>query len=146
MDEGMRSGNNFGITQATKNRKTHLIGSIRNNNTNYPKDQKFFHASDIPEKAREVVREVKSEIDRDVFKLKKPKWNASVSKVNLPADDNDTANLFSIRKGFKDFHPLEVKPQQVYEGTDTRNTYYDGWNVSNQVPIPLHQQKMLAEK
>lgn len=135
MDEGMRSGNNFGITQATKNRKTHLIGGIRNGNINFPKDQKFFHGSDIPEKAREAVREVKTEIDRDVFGLKKPKWNASVLKGNRKPTYNDTQICL-----------LSEKEQKVYDGTDTRNRYHDGWNVSNQVPIPLHQQKMLAEK
>lgn len=141
----MTSGAGFGLTSATKNRKTHVIGGVKNHNINYPKDQKFFHGNDIPTIARQAVTEVKDAIDKDIFKLKRPKWNASVSVEKEPIDDNDERKVFAIRKGFEDFHPLEVKPGKVYEGTDTRNNY-TAWNVSNQVPIPLHQQKMLAEE
>ena len=38
---------------------------------------------------------------------------------------------------------MEPKDPFIHPGTDTRNLYYHGWDVSNQVPIPLHQQKKL---
>lgn len=145
MDDEMNGTKTMGVTQATLKRKKNLIGSVRNNNLNYPKDQKFFHGTDVPEKARQAVIEMKEATDKDIFKLKRPKWNASVSKAKVPIDDNDENNLFAIRKGFKDFHPLDNKHGKVYEGADTRNDY-TGWNVSNQVPIPLHRQKMIYEE
>lgn len=95
----------MGVTMATLMRKKNMIGSVRNANLNYPKDQKFFHNNDIPEQARNAVAHIKSEIDRDVFKMKRPKWNASVNKAGLPMDDDDPANLFSIKKGFNDYKP-----------------------------------------
>ena len=132
-------------TQKTM-RKTNLIGSIRNGCVNYPKDQKFFHSSDVPGKAKEANSAMKNLTDKDVFKLKRPEWNPSVSKAGLPSDDNDEINLFSIRKGMQDFQPLPTKEKKVYEGCDSREQHHTGWNVSNQVPIPLDQQKMIAEE
>ena len=145
MDEEDQSKFNAGITMATLKRKKNTIGSVHNANMNYPKDQKFFHANDIPVKAKEAARDMKDAIDKDVFKLKRPKWNASVSKAKEIKDDNDQINLFEIKKGFKDFAPLPSKQAKIYDGTDTRNDL-TGWNVSNQVPIPLHQEKMRADK
>ena len=133
-DSNMMTGG--GLTMATQKRKKNVIGSAQNSNLNYPKDQKFFHGNDIPEKARAAVAEVK-----DAFAHHdRPPWNASVSKAGLPEPDNDEKNLFSIKKGFNDFHPIDTKEKKVYAGTDTRNHYGD-WNVSNQPPIPLHDQK-----
>jgi len=45
-------GQTLGVDlNSTKQRhQTTLIGSIKNGKMNYPKDQKFFHSSDIPEK------------------------------------------------------------------------------------------------
>jgi hypothetical protein len=127
-------------------KKTNLIGSIGNGCINYPKDQKFFHSNDIPEKAREANKQMKALTDKDVFKIKRPEWNPSISKAGLPADDNDENNLFSIRKGFSDFMPLSTKEPKIYEGADSREKHYTGWNVSNQVPIALHNEKTIAEE
>lgn len=130
-----------GLSKATLNRKKNVIGSAKSNNLNYPKDQKFFHGNDIPEKSKNAVAEVK-----DAFAHHdRPNWNASVSKVKVPIDDNDERLLFNIRKGLCDFQPINHKPNKVYDGTDTRNDY-TGWNVSNQQPIPLHKEKMVAEE
>lgn len=146
MDEEYTGTMGYESTNKLKTkRKINLIGSITNGTINYPKDQKFFHSTDIPEKAQIAAKEMKDKVDRDLFKLKRPEWNASVSKAGLPADDNDENNLFAIRKGLRDFHPLEPKDPIYYPGTDTREKYTD-WNVSNQVPIPLHQQKRIAEE
>ena len=146
MDDEMVTGMGSTHMHSTKKRKMNVIGSVKNSSINYPKDQKFFHANDIPDKAKDAVKEVKEAIDKDIFKLKQPKWNPSVSKVNLPIDDNHPQKLFEIRKGLKDFFPLDTKHGKVYEGTDSRDIYHDGWNVSNQVPIPLHRQKMIYEE
>lgn len=146
MDDEMATGLGVSKMKTTLKRKTNQIGSIRNSNINYPKDQKFFHANDISDKAKTAVKEVKEAIDKDIFKLKQPKWNPSVSKVDLPIDDNHPRKLFEIKKGLQDFFPLETKPGKVYEGTDSRKTYYEGWNVSNQPPIPLHDQKKIYEE
>jgi hypothetical protein len=145
MDEEDQSKFNAGLTMATLKRKKNTIGSVYNAAMNYPKDQKFFHANDVPEIAKEAARDMKDAIDKDIFKLKRPKWNASVSKAKEIRDDNDEINLFEIRKGFKDFCPLQSKSTKIYDGTDTRNDL-TRWNVSNQVPIALHQEKMRAEK
>ncbi|CAI2375695.1 unnamed protein product [Moneuplotes crassus] len=141
--ETMSANPAAGLTNATMKRKKNVIGSAYNSNLNYPKDQKFFHNNDMPDKAKEAVRQVK-----DAFAHHdRPQWNASVSKSGLPVPDNDDAKLFSIKKGFNDFHPISIKPSKVYDGTDTRNNYDTrGWNVSNQVPIPLHDQKRIAEE
>ena len=145
MEEEYSAAMGYESNNKTK-RKTNQIGSIKNESINYPKDQKFFHSNDIPDKAKRAVVEVKQQIDKDLFKLKRPKWNASVSKAGLPMDDNDHINLFSIKKGMKDFSQKPPKDPKIYEGTDSRKDYYTGWNVSNQVPIPLHKEKMIAEE
>lgn len=132
-----------GLTNATMKRKKNIIGSAYNSNLDYPKDQKFFHSNDIPEKAKQAVSQVK-----DAFAHHdRPQWNSSVSKVKLPVDDNDDANLFLIKKGFQDSQPITTKQSNNYEGADTRNNYDTrGWNVSNQVPIPLHNEKTIVEE
>jgi hypothetical protein len=145
MDEEGQSTFNGGLTRATQMRRTNIIGSIRNNNLNYPKDQKFFHNSDVPDKAKEAASEMKQEIDKDIFKLKKPKWNASVSKAKEIKDDNDEINLFSIKKGLQDFSAIPVKETKPYEGCDSRNNY-TSWNVSNQPPIALHNEKTILQE
>ena len=133
----------IGVTNATMKRKKNIIGSTYNTNLNYPKDQKFFHTNDMPEKAKQAVLEVK-----DAFAHHdRPNWNASISKASLPIPDNDDAKLFTIKKGFEDFQPLDIKQKKIYDGTDTRNDHDTrGWNVSIQCPIPLHRQKHIAEE
>lgn len=132
-----------GLTNATMRRKKNIIGSAQNSNLNYPKDQKFFHNNDVPDKAKHAVAQIKGAFAHH----DRPNWNASVNKAGLPIPDNDDAKLFSIKKGFQDFHPLSIKEKKIYAGTDTRNDFDTrGWNVSNQTPIPLHNEKRIAEE
>jgi hypothetical protein len=130
-----------GLTKATLLRKKNVIGSVQNSNLNYPKDQKFFHGNDIPEKSKNAVAEVK-----DTFAHHdRQNWNASVSRTKVQVDDNDERILFGIKKGFNDFQPIDPKPNKVYDGCDSRDKYTT-WNVSNQQPIQLHKEKMVAEE
>jgi hypothetical protein len=41
-----------------------------------------------------------------------------------------------VRFGLKDEKILDLCDPKVHAGTDTRNIYHDGWNVSTEVPIP----------
>lgn len=50
---------------------------------------------------------------------------------DLPDKDLDK-NLFMIRRGLKDEKWTREDPQMVYAGTDTRDVYYHGWDVSNE--------------
>jgi hypothetical protein len=43
-----------------------------------------------------------------------------------------------VRFGLKDEKILSPKDPSTYAGTDTRDIYHDGWEVSNAVPIPRH--------
>lgn len=68
------------------------LGSIRNGQLNYTSDQKYFegHQSDqIREGVHDVVKNVKSSIDKDLLGTKAPKWTSSVGVVGHPeADDH----------------------------------------------------------
>lgn len=48
-----------------------------------------------------------------------------------------------VRFGLKDEKILVPQDPKVHAGTDTRNVYHDGWNVSVEVPIPREQQKKI---
>jgi hypothetical protein len=41
-----------------------------------------------------------------------------------------------VRFGLKDEKIMAPKDPFNYDGTDTRDVYHDGWNVSIEVPIP----------
>jgi hypothetical protein len=91
--------------------------------------------------------------DKDLLCKKKPEWSNS---NNVPHHEtiHETFNhpvaiekkLFEIRTGLRDETILKAKDPKVYPGTDTRDVYHDGWNVSIQCPIPLHQAKYLNEE
>lgn len=72
------------MNQTKQRHKSNKIGSIKNGKINYPKDQKFFHNTDIPEEIQKIVRDVKYETDVDVLKRHPPKWNASVHLEKIP--------------------------------------------------------------
>ena len=44
-------------------------------------------------------------------------------------DESREKKLFKIKHGFNDFGPITTKPNKIYEGTETRDSF-DGWNVS----------------
>ena len=101
---------------------------------NYMQDQTCFNRWDDPihdgTVTQKVVNQVKHEIDRDVLGCKKPRWNPTVGIVGHPTGDLHQINLFLIKKGLKDETITAPKAQTVYEGTNTRDAAYSGWNVS----------------
>jgi hypothetical protein len=46
----------------------------------------------------------------------------------------------------KDETIVQPREGKVYQGTDTRNVHYDGWNVSIQCPLPRHVHRYLQEE
>ena len=85
---------------------------------------------------------MKEVIDPDILgKMKKP-WdlsNAAHVKVEIHEQ-----TLFNVRHGLKDETVLKLKEPKVYEGCDSRNLYYHGWDVSNEVPIMREHAKKIA--
>ena len=51
-----------------------------------------------------------------------------------------------MRFGLKDEKILPPKDALVYAGTDTRDIYHDGWEVSNAVPIMREHHKKIKEE
>ena len=57
------------------------IGSIRNNQINYPFSNTFFTTSDyMPLKSQEAHKKVQDDIDRDLLGTKREKWLNSVEQ------------------------------------------------------------------
>lgn len=83
-----------------------------------------------------MVKHIKDETDRDLLGVKKPKWTSSVGVVGHPQPDCLTKNLFEIRTGLVDSKITKTTPHEVYIGTDTRDVYHTGWNVSTEVVGP----------
>eukprot|EP00347_Sterkiella_histriomuscorum_P001226 403372845 len=125
--------------------KPKKIGSIKNGKVNYPKDQNFFHSSDIAGNVRESVKHVKELTNPDILGTKKNEWNLSNATVGHKLPENHQQNLFNVRFGLKDEKILPPKDPRVYSGTDTRDIYHDGWEVSHAVPIPREQYKKIHE-
>ena len=127
-------------------RTTVRLGSIRNGQLNYTSDQKYYegHPSDhIREGVHDVVKTVKDQIDKDLLGTKDPKWNSSVGIVGHPETFNHKKNLKEIRTGLKDEKIVRTGPQEVYVGTDTRDVYHAGWNVSTEVINPRDSERFL---
>jgi hypothetical protein len=82
------------------------------------------------------VSHIKNEIDKDLLASKKPKYSTSVGIVGHPKPDQLSKHLFEIKAGFHDENPIKTKPQHVYAGTDTRDAYHTGWNVSTECINP----------
>lgn len=49
-----------------------------------------------------MVESVKHEIDRDFLGTKKPAWNTTVGVVGHPQEDQNSKQLFDIKRGLKD--------------------------------------------
>ena len=113
--------------------------------------------------AKDAVNQIKDLTNPDILATKKPEWNLSNATVGHKNPENHAQNLFNVtilivsinmklmyefqvRFGLKDEKILPPKDPFVYAGTDTRNIYHDDWNVSNEVPIPLHQHKKIQEE
>jgi len=82
------------------------------------------------------VKHIKDETDKDLIGMKKPKWTNSVGVVGHPKPESHTKTLFEIRTGLADAKITKTVPHEVYVGTDTRDVYHDGWNVSTEVIGP----------
>lgn len=98
----------LGQFQATNfQRATQRIGSIRNGQYNYSKDQKYFEGErdHIRQGVSTVVKDVKDAIDKDTLGTKKPAWTQSVGIVGHPKPESHTKTLFEIKQGLQDEHP-----------------------------------------
>ena len=74
---------------------------------------------------------------------KKPRWNSSVGVVGHPPVNDHHKNLKEIRTGLRDETITKTKPQSVYIGTDTRDVYHAGWNVSTELINPRDSERFL---
>ena len=71
---------------------TQRVGSIHNRQLNYGKDQTCFNRWEDDndpnhQKTKNVVQQVKKEIDRDFLGTKRPDWNPSVGTTGHPYQD-----------------------------------------------------------
>ena len=113
---------------------------------NYPKEQKYYEGApseQISDNVHEVVREVKDAIDKDNLGTKKPAWTGSVGIVGHPVNKEHHKTLKEIRTGLKDENIITPGVQEVYVGTDTRDVYHAGWNVSTEVINPRDSERFL---
>jgi len=51
--------------------------------------------------------------------------------------------LKQIRTGISDENIISPRVQEVYVGTDTRDVYHAGWNVSTEVINPRDSERFL---
>lgn len=119
----------------TANKK---LGSIKNGQLDYTRDHTFYHAANsIAPEVKQAVRQMKDLTDPDHLGKKKPEWTSTVlvpkqetfaASFNHPLSNDK--KLFEIRTGIQDEHILPAKDPKVYLGTDSREVYHDGWNVS----------------
>lgn len=91
----------------------------------------------------QVVKDVKNDIDKDHLGAKDAKWTGSVGTTGHPNNYDHKNTLFEIRTGLKDETIVPNKPQEVYVGTDTRDVYHAGWNVSTEVINPRDSERFL---
>jgi hypothetical protein len=90
-----------------------------------------------------VVKHIKDETDKDLLGVKKQKWTGSVGVVGHPLPDSLTKSLFEIRTGLADATITKSVPHEVYVGTDTRDVYHTGWNVSTELVGHRDQERFL---
>lgn len=112
---------------------------------NYGKEHTFFSSQThtFP-KAIESKKKVVDEIDRDLLGAKADRWNPTVAKPKSLQDKtgvSDSHNKFLIRTGFADETFTEAAPQTTYAGTDTRDVYYHGWDVSYECTPPRDKER-----
>lgn len=123
------------------------IGSVRNGQVNFPKDQACFDRWDgenvTQSKTHMTVHQVKSEIDKDLLGTKKPAWDTSVGTVGHHKDETTLKALFEIKKGLKDEKIQDDREKKVYAGCDTRETHHTGWSVSTETVHPRDSERFL---
>lgn len=86
------------------------LGSIRNGQLNYQRDQNYFDLFDQKPMIKSIVSQVKHEIDRDILGLKKPRWDASVGIVGHEAVESLPLTLKNIRTGMQDENIVATCP------------------------------------
>ena len=114
------------------------LGSMKAGGLNYTRDHTFYYGDNVvAPQVKQAVRTMKDLTDPDRLKVKKPEWTASVLVPNQETIHESfnhpiqvEKKLFEIHAGLRDETILHGKDQKTYAGTDTRNTYHDGWNVS----------------
>ena len=92
---------------------------------------------------------MKNLTDADILGTKKTEWNTTVVPGSSTSWNHPVSagkNMFDIHTGMRDETIIQPRDQTTYLGTDTREVYHDGWNVSIQCPIPLHQAKSLQQE
>ena len=111
-------------------------------------EHKFFNAETHTYPKARVIREVvKDEIDKDLLGVKQARWTGSVQLPNQNKIGEDLQNLqdkhkrFMIKQGFADETFSKPKPQTTYGGTDTRDVYYHGWDVSYETTPPRDKER-----
>ena len=113
----------------------------------YSRDQTCFNrwddAGQDGTKTAQIVRDVKQEIDLDILATKKPKWDASVGTIGNEKPEAHSETLFKIKRGLKDEKIETLKPKKVYEGIETRDAHYSGWNVSYETVHPRDSERFL---
>jgi hypothetical protein len=90
-------------TKEGQGKHTRKIGSVHTNRLNYPKNQKFFHSSDIPATIREVKNKIKKDIKSDILGLQKKPWNTSHDATNKQNDVDQNLFQVSIHFDLNDF-------------------------------------------
>ena len=121
-----------------------LVGSIHSANLNYHREMHAFDSSIIPSKAKQAVEEIKELVSADILNLQPPKWNKStyVDRTKNYSEQLlfDKKN-FEIRMGFRDQQISKERPNKIYPGTETRNSYTN-WNISNYIEPKDFQKKL----
>ena len=79
----------------------------------------------------------------DILGTKKAKWDASVGVIGNEKPESHSETLFKIKRGLKDEKIETLKPKKVYEGVDTRDAHYSGWNVSYETVHPRDSERFL---
>lgn len=74
---------------------------------------------------------------------KAPKWTSSVATVGHPEAYDHKQTLKDIRTGVQDETIVRTRAQEVYVGTDTRDVYHAGWNVSTETINPRDAERFL---
>jgi hypothetical protein len=98
------------------------------------------------ERVRGIASEIKQSIVPDLLGVKKAKWDQQVLLENgKRAQSLHKQAMLDIRLGLRDESFTVLKDNKVYPGTDTRDVYYDKWNVSVECPTPKKVHKAIAE-
>jgi hypothetical protein len=90
-----------------------------------------------------IVDSVKDAIDKDLLGTKRPNWSHSNGIVGHPKTYDHHQTLKAIRTGLNDETIIKPKPNEVFVGTDTRDVYHCGWNVSTELINPRDSERFL---